>query len=120
MKLIIISGIPGTGKSSLAKFISRKTNFKILDFKKILKENKLNETYDTKRNCYFIDIKKLNKVLIKIIKNSKNNLIIDSHLGHFLPRKYVNLCIITKCELKELKRRLIKRKYSNLKIKENS
>ena len=119
MKVIIISGTPGTGKSSLAKLIEKKTNFKTLDFKKILKENKLNETYDAKRKCYVVNIKKLNKILVQIIKNFKNNLIIDSHLGHFFPKKYANLCIITKCNLRELKKRLIKRKYNKLKIKEN-
>ena len=119
MKTIIISGTPGTGKSTLAKLISQKTDFKILDFKKILRENKLNENYDSKRKCYVVDTKKLNKTLIKIIKNSKNPLIIESHLSHFLPRKYVNLCIITKCDLIILKKRLVKRKYDSFKIKEN-
>ena len=119
MKTIIISGTPGTGKSTLAKLISQKTNFKILNFKKILEENKLNENYDSKRKCYVVDTKKLNKTLIKIIKNSKNPLIIESHLSHFLPRKYVNLCIITKCDLIILKKRLVKRKYDSFKIKEN-
>src|SRR3989344_3527746 len=119
MKTIIISGTPGTGKSTLAKLISKKINFKILDFKKILEENKLNENYDSKRKCYVVDTKKLNKTLIKIIKNSKNPLIIESHLSHFLPRKYVNLCIITKCDLIILKKRLVKRKYDSFKIKEN-
>jgi len=119
MKTIIISGTPGTGKSTLAKLISQKTDFKILDFKKILRENKLNENYDFKRKCYMVDTKKLDKTLIKIIKNSKNPLIIESHLSHFLPRKYVNLCIITKCDLIILKKRLVKRKYDSFKIKEN-
>ena len=118
-KTIVISGTPGTGKSTLAKLISKKINFKILDFKKILEENKLNENYDFKRKCYMVDTKKLDKTLIKIIKNSKNPLIIESHLSHFLPRKYVNLCIITKCDLIILKKRLVKRKYDSFKIKEN-
>src|SRR3989344_4667178 len=56
MKVIIVSGTPGTGKTRIAKLISK---------------------------------------------------------------KYVNLCIITKCNLKVLKSRLNKRKYNNLKIKEN-
>ncbi len=119
IKVIIISGIPGTGKTSLAKIIEKKSNFKILNIKKIIKENNLNEFYDKSRKCYVVDLKKLNKILIKYILNSKFNLIIDSHLAHFLPKKYASLCIITKCDLKILKKRLIKRKYNLLKIKEN-
>ena len=36
-----------------------------------------------------------------------------------MPKKYVDLCIVTKCNLKELERRLKKRKYNKEKIKEN-
>jgi len=36
-----------------------------------------------------------------------------------MPAKYINLCILTKCDLKELKKRLEKRKYSKAKIREN-
>ena len=36
-----------------------------------------------------------------------------------MPRKYVDKCIITKCDLKELEKRLQKRKYSKEKIREN-
>ena len=44
---------------------------------------------------------------------------IDSHLSHFLPSKYVDKCYVTKCNLKELEKRLKKRKYSKKKIREN-
>ncbi len=118
-KIIIISGTPGTGKTKLAKLISKKTNFKHIELNKKIKQNKIYDSYDKKRKCYVVDIKKLNKFLINFINNSKENLILDSHLSHFLPRKYVGLCIITKCDLKLLRKRLITRKYNSLKIKEN-
>ena len=44
---------------------------------------------------------------------------IDSHLSHYLPPKYVSLCIVTKCELKNLEKRLKKRGYVQTKIREN-
>ena len=47
------------------------------------------------------------------------NLIIDSHLSHFLPKDLIDILIITRCELKELKKRLEKRKYSEQKVREN-
>ena len=119
MKTICISGTPGTGKTTLAKKISQKINFKFIDVNKIIKQNKLSEKYDKKRKCHVIDTKKLNKILIKIIKDSKQNLIIDSHLSHHLPKKHTNLCIITKCNLKTLEKRLKKRKYNKTKIREN-
>ena len=118
MKTIIISGTPGTGKSTLAKLLSKRFNFKRLNLKPILK--KIYEKYDRKKQCYVVDIKKLNKEIIKKIKQSKQSLIISSHLAHHLPKKYVSLCIITKCsDLKKLKQRLQGRKYSKKKVEEN-
>ena len=119
IKVIVISGTPGTGKTNLAKQIAKKSDFKYLNIKKIIKKYNLHEYFDKKRKCLVVDTNKLNKILIDLIKNSKYNLVIDSHLSHFLPRKYVSLCIITKCNLKILRKRLIKRKYNKLKIKEN-
>lgn len=116
--VIIVSGTPGTGKTSVAKALAKKLNYEYIDVNDVIKKQKIPTTYDKKRRCKVIDIKKLNSALIKIIKKNKN-CIIDSHISHYLPKRYVDLCIITKCDLKTLQRRLKKRKYSNKKIREN-
>ncbi|MDP7180733.1 MAG: adenylate kinase family protein [Candidatus Woesearchaeota archaeon] len=124
MKVIAISGTPGTGKTTLAKKLSKKLSYPILDVKKFIKSKKLSESYDKKRKTNIIDTSKLNKELIKEINKVKKEhnpkgIIIDSHLSHYLPKKQVTLCIITKCNLKTLNTRLKKRRYSKLKIREN-
>ena len=119
MKTIIVSGTPGTGKTELAKALSKKLKYKYLDVNKLIKENSLSDGYDKKKECEIVDTEKLSKFLIDFIKKSKQNLVVDSHLAHYLPKKYIDLCIITKCELKELKKRLEKRKYNKEKIREN-
>ncbi len=119
MKVICVSGTPCTGKTTLAKRLAKQASYKYIDVNKLIKDNKLNESYDRKKKCYVVDVKKLNKILIGLIKEKDKNLVIDSHLSHHLPKKYVNLCIITKCDLKILEKRLIKRKYLKSKIREN-
>ncbi|HLD10600.1 MAG TPA: AAA family ATPase [Candidatus Nanoarchaeia archaeon] len=119
IKVIAITGIPGTGKTYLAKKIAKHFNYQYINVKKLLKKNNLLINYDFKAKTYNVDVKKMNKLLIALIKKSKNNLVIDSHLAHYLPKKYVNLCIVCKCDLKELKKRLVKRGYSKQKIREN-
>lgn len=118
-KVIVVTGAVGTGKTIVAKKFARKYKAKYIDVNKIIKDYKLSEGYDKKRMCKIVDVKKLNKVLIKLIKDSKGDLVIDSHMGHFLPSKYVDLCIVTKCSVKKLRNRLKKRGYSRAKIEEN-
>lgn len=116
--IIITTGCVGTGKTTIAKELSKKLKIEYLDVNKIIIKNKLREKYIKKLDTYEVDTNKLNKALVKIIKNKKN-LIIDSHLSHYLPKKYVDYCIVCETELKELKKRLEKRKYNKEKIKEN-
>ncbi|MBR9691530.1 AAA family ATPase [Candidatus Woesearchaeota archaeon] len=122
--IIIISGTPGTGKTTLAKKLMNSLSYPLLDVKRFIKEKKLAESYDKKRKSDIIDIKKLNKALIEEIKtikkqHSPEGIIIDSHLSHYLPKKYVDLAVITKTGLKTLEKRLKKRRYSKAKIREN-
>ena len=93
--------------------------FSYVDVNKIIKNSKIPLTYDKKRESYIVDTNKLNKILKDLIKNSKKSLVIDSHLSHYLSNKLVDLCIVTKCNLKILRKRLKARKYKEDKIREN-
>ena len=115
--IIIITGTPATGKTSLSKLLAKKLGYEYLDLNTFSKEHDLIVDFDKKRDCDIIDEEKLSE---KIEIYSKNkNLIIDSHMSHYVNPKIVDKCIVTKCDLKELKARLEKRNYSENKIREN-
>jgi len=122
MKVIIVTGTPGTGKTALSKKLAKKLAFRYLDVGSIIKKYNFSEGYDEKRKTHIVDTKKLNRELVKEIMNCKKTekgVIIDSHLSHYLPKKYVDLCIVTKCNLRVLEKRLRKKKYFKAKIREN-
>jgi adenylate kinase len=118
-KVIVVTGTPGTGKTTVAKKLAKLLGYRYVDVNQVIAHHKLSEGYDLKRKCKIIDTKKLNLILIRLIKASKDGLVIDSHLSHYLPTKYVDTCIVTRCKLKTLKRRLARRGYDKEKIKEN-
>ena len=121
--IIIVTGTPCTGKTTYAKTLAQEKSFSYIDVNEIIKKHNLSEGYDEKAHCEIIDTDKLNDKLIEIIKmanRSRKSLVIDSHLSHYLPSKYVDKCIVMRCtDLKELKKRLEKRGYDKLKVEEN-
>ncbi len=113
-KIIVISGTPGVGKSTLAKYLAKKFNFLRLDLHDYYKE--ISTGYNRSKRCYDIDLKKLEE----LVNSFQRDLVIDSHIAHLLPKKRVDLCVILTCSnLKKLEKRLIKRDYSKKKIREN-
>lgn len=123
MKIIIVTGTPCAGKTTIAKDLADKLGFRFIDGNEIINRHSLKENYDRKRQCFVVDEKKFSKVLVEEIKKFKkekiSGIVIDSHMSHYLPANYVDLCVVAKCDLKILSHRLKKRGYSKSKIREN-
>ena len=123
MKVICITGSVGSGKTTLAKKLAKKLKYEYVDVSKLIAKEKLSSGYDYNKKCKIIDVKKLNKSLVRLINNKSRSktkgIIIASHLSQYLQCKYVDFCLVTKCDLKILEKRLEKRKYSKEKIREN-
>jgi adenylate kinase len=118
-KTIIFTGTPGTGKTTLAKEVSLLLKNKLIIISDFAKNNNLFEYFDKNKETYEVNYKKLNKLLINEINKSEDLILIEGHMSHFLPKKYVDLCFVCKTELKELKNRLNLRQYNEQKVKEN-
>jgi adenylate kinase len=147
MKVICVTGTPAAGKTAIAKKLALRYNLYYLDANRIVNQCKLSSGYDRKRKAKIVDTNRLGRKLIGIIgffkkcghignalmpkagsavklknnaiKKKYRGIVIDSHLSHYLPEKYVNLVVVAKCGIKKLCKRLEKRKYSQAKIREN-
>ena len=123
MKVIAVTGTPGTGKTKLAKKIAKEKGYIYIDVKRLIRKFKLHEKFDKKRKSWIVNVNKLNEVLLDIIgiarDEGQKGVVLDSHLAHYLPHRYVDLCIVARTNPKKLYSRLKNRKYSKLKINEN-
>ncbi len=124
--VIIVTGTPGTGKTTISKHLCEMYSLRYIDVNRVISSKGLSIGYDEERDCRIVDDKRLVnelKVLIDAFKSQRsskfNGIVIDSHLSHYLPKSYVNLCIVTRCSLQILKKRLKERGYSAAKVREN-
>lgn len=114
-------------KNKLAEGYDRKRRTKIIDINKLnkvlVKEVNFIKNIIGGKNIGMrpMSSARSTKTLNKLNQKNKKikGIVIDFHLSHYLPRKYVDLVIVTKCNIKELNKRLKKRKYPKNKIQEN-
>lgn len=116
---IIITGTPGTGKTTLSKLLS-KEGFSFIEVGKLVKEENLYDYFDEETDSYVVNDNLLNARLIELIKDnsSSNPLILDGHVVE-LPPSYVTCCIVLRCSIRLLRQRLIDRSYNAAKVEEN-
>lgn len=121
VKVIVISGVPGVGKSTIASSLAKKLGAKVIDLSKFVVKNKLYTEYDKERNSFIIDEEKVVKKLEETIYLLKDEeyLIIEGHYGELVPKKYIYLFIVLRLNPLKLYERLKKKGWLESKIKEN-
>jgi adenylate kinase len=123
MKIAIISGTPGCGKSTTSKKISSMISAKVISLNKIVKSENYTIDYDTVRDTFVADFNRLIPHIQELIENYKRKnltyLLIESHYADIVPRENVDIAFVLRCDPDELYSRLKQRGYSMGKIKEN-
>jgi adenylate kinase len=127
--IVALTGIPGTGKSTVSKHL-RDKDYTVLDINDIVDKNNLVLSYDTSRDTSEVDLPALNKHLKEHLKTDSDNnpsgsspnppskvVFLEGHLAHLID--IVDLVIVLRCHPVELWHRLTSRDWSNDKISEN-
>ena len=123
MKTVVISGTPGTGKTTVSEKISEKINAKVISLNDFSISEKITCGYDVKRDTYIIDIDKLIPRIKNLIeqyrKKKYETLILESHFADIVPKEFIDYAIVLRCDPEELSLRLKKKGYNEQKVKEN-
>jgi adenylate kinase len=115
----LISGTPGTGKTTLASELARRLRYVFLDIGEFAVANRLYLGVDPRRNTKIINERRLSRRLGKEAQAANGNVVMSSHYAEILDPRLVGTVIVLRTHPDELKRRLRQRGWSLEKVQEN-
>ena len=81
LKVILITGIPGVGKTTVSSLLKEKLGAIHIDISQLVKVERLYEKVDTTRQSIILNVKKLRSKILEIIIENQGTIIIDGHSG---------------------------------------
>jgi adenylate kinase len=118
-KAIVIAGVPGTGKSTLARELARVLNTEAIDLSKLALENNLILEYDASRKTYVIDEEAVALRVRSIVENMEGYVVIDTHYPEIIHPDIVDKVVVLRLNPFELEKRLLERGWGREKVNEN-
>ncbi|KAN0006842.1 hypothetical protein ACTFIU_005034 [Dictyostelium citrinum] len=114
---ILITGTPGTGKTSLAGVIASNHEMNHIDISAAVKEKELHDGWDSEFQCYILDEDKVCDEFEDVMVKGGN--VVDHHGCEWFPERWFDLVIVLRTDIKVLNDRLEKRNYIQHKITNN-
>nr|CAB3220767.1 adenylate kinase isoenzyme 6-like [Phallusia mammillata] len=114
---ILITGTPGTGKSTLSQELASNTQLRMVNVGEVAKENQLFLGFDEKLQCPILDEDRLIDELEEQMAEGGN--IVDYHSCDFFPERWFDIVFVLRTDNSILYERLQRRSYNEEKIKNN-
>jgi len=116
--MIIITGTPGTGKTSVTESMKEDFDAEYISINSLLEDYDLNMGIDEKRGYKIVDTEKMIPIVDEIKEETEKDFIIfEGHLAQDYPN--ANLVIVLRCNPDVLMQRLSTRNWKEAKIHEN-
>eukprot|EP00892_Ulva_mutabilis_P011130 jgi/Ulvmu1/838/UM010_0212.1 len=114
---ILVTGTPGTGKTTHCELIASEADLRHVNVGDIVKEHDLHDGYSNEFDAYYIDDDKVNDHLEDIMADG--GIVIDHHSSDLFPERFFDLVIVLQTDNTVLFDRLKARGYTDKKLQEN-
>ncbi|GMS86705.1 hypothetical protein PENTCL1PPCAC_8880 [Pristionchus entomophagus] len=116
---ILVTGSPGTGKSTLAAILAEKLGFDQIECSKEIREHGLYEEYDERMQTHVFDEDKLLDHIEERMDSESGGVVVDFHGCDFFPQRWFDIVVVLRCDNTKLYDRMVARGYPPEKIREN-
>jgi adenylate kinase len=104
---ILVTGTPGTGKSTFCEMLSIALEFKHIDLSEWIKDKELYTGFNTEFDCYDLDEDKVCDELEPMM--DLGGIMVDFHTCDFFPERWFDLIVVLRADTEILYDRLMKR-----------
>merc|ERR1711976_406174 len=117
---ILITGTPGTGKTTMAAEVAQRLGITHVNIGEIAKENNYYDGYDEALQSHILDEDKLlDDLELRLGDERLDSNICDYHSSEMFPERWFDLVVVLRCPSDILFKRLETRNYSQHKIQQN-
>lgn len=119
-RVILVTGTPGVGKTTLAKRLAQTLNAQYINLTELSHKEHLELRQDSERGTIVIDEVKMRRELRKIIKQTQSDLFIDGHYASAVtPKSLVDRIFVLRRHPSELRSFMLKSGFNQSKQEEN-
>ncbi len=119
-KVIIITGTPGVGKSSVSNLLASRTDSILVSISDLVKNENLYSGTDRRRDSLIADMDKLSKRIAEIVSQANRQVIAEGHYAvDVVPPEQVKIVFVLRRDPYELRTIYEQREYKKEKILEN-
>ena len=119
-RAIIVTGTPGTGKTTFAKMLAKEIGAEYVALTQFVSERKLYTGFDRERESRIVNLARVYANLNRLLLRTRRPTIVDTHIPEgIIPKGLVKIAFVLRCHPRILERRLSKKKWKLSKIREN-
>ncbi|ETV87736.1 hypothetical protein H257_01209 [Aphanomyces astaci] len=116
---ILVTGTPGTGKTTLCQLLAERTPLRNVNVGDLVKEHELHAGRDEDFDCFILDEDKVVDDMDDMMSSADGGIVVDFHTCDFFPERWFDLVVVLRTDNTTLFDRLTNRGYTAKKVSEN-